>query len=470
MSHINLDLQASHKMLMLLDEANTNTEQIIDRVPGVFLIINEDHEVLRANHGFVELLGLDAENIFRLPLSRFFQKENWKMFAHKIKQIVESESPDALSRFEMGLEVAPPDAQQVRPFHWTLTKQPVKNTGESRLITVFGTDISELRESERRLTKVFSSIPLGIFTMNKDGTVGDSYSSYLELMLNHGKLAGVAIEDVLFKPAMLNANDETVKGIHAIRNCMGVSELEYGSFARIFPQEIFHNTKVDPKDGRWFRITYQPIVFDQVVEQLLIILEDRTAIVNAEMEMLDAALEKEKATAMEKQSLAMYEDAIRDTLTGLYTRLYMKDAVAALLWSHDHQEIAEVSMVIFDIDHFKVVNDTYGHKNGDLVLGQLARVILSHAQKSEIPIRFGGEEFVIFMSYGCDAAFALAERVRKEIEAMLFDLGETVIRVTISGGVAQRQRNEALDDFMHRADQLLYRAKNSGRNQNMSAQ
>ena len=146
----------------------------------------------------------------------------------------------------------------------------------------------------------------------------------------------------------------------------------------------------------------------------------------------------------------------------------MKDAVAALLWEHDHHEIPEVSMVIFDIDHFKKVNDTYGHNNGDVVLSQVAGEILRQSQEPAIPIRFGGEEFVVFMPSECGAAFELAERVRKKVEAMEFDLGATAIRVTISGGVAAHRKGEVLDDFMNRADQLLYKAKENGRNQTMA--
>ncbi|MBV5336762.1 MAG: GGDEF domain-containing protein, partial [Deltaproteobacteria bacterium] len=253
-----------------------------------------------------------------------------------------------------------------------------------------------MKEAENRLTKVFTSIPLGIFTVNKDGTIGDSYSSYLEAMLEHGKLSGVDIEDVLFRPAMAHMDAEAIRGIQALRDCMGKSELEYGKFAQEFPKEVFHNTKSNPKDGRWLRITYQPIVFDRVVEQLLIILEDRTAIVNAEKEMLEAAKDREKSLELEQQSLALYESAIRDPLTGLYTRLYMKDAVAALLWEHDHQETPDVSMVIFDIDHFKKINDTYGHPNGDRVLREVAQIVLRHSRETDIPIRFGGEEFIVF--------------------------------------------------------------------------
>lgn len=467
MSHANLDLQASHKMLMLLDEANTNAESVIDLLPGIFLIVNENHEVLRANQEFIRLFGLDVEDVLRLPLAKFFKPESWKIFAHNIRQVVESETPNASLRFEMGLAIGADHARNQRPFHWTLTRRDAVNHGEGALVMVYGDDISEMREAERRLMEVFTSIPLGIFTVTRDGAVGSSYSSYLESMLDCGKLAGLAVDEVLFRPAQASMDQDAIAGARAVRECIGKSEMDYAMFAQRFPQEIFHNTKADPQDGRWLKITYQPIIFDRVVDQLLIILEDRTAIIKAEKEMLAASHDREKAQALEKQSLALYESAIRDPLTGLYTRLYMKDAVAALLWEHDHHEIAEVSMVIFDIDHFKKVNDTYGHNNGDVVLGQVAGVILRQALEPAIPIRFGGEEFVVFLPAACSAAFDLAERVRREVEALEFDLGDTLIRVTISAGVAAHRKGEVLDNFMNRADELLYKAKENGRNQTM---
>jgi diguanylate cyclase (GGDEF)-like protein len=376
-----------------------------------------------------------------------------------------------LARFEMGLVVDRFDGHAERQFHWTVTRRNVKNDGEGRLVTVFGDDISAMRAAERRLAKVFNSIPLGIFTLNRDATIGESFSSCLESMLDCGKLAGAAIEEVLFKPALAHMAEDAVAGIKAIRACLGKSELDYGKHSASFPKEIFHNTKPNPDDGLWLRITYQPIVFNQIVEQLLIILEDRTAIVNAEQEMLVAAQDREKAIALEKQSLAVYESAIRDPLTRLYTRLYMKDAVAALLWKHDRNEIPDLSMAMFDIDHFKKVNDTYGHKSGDLILARVAGVIFDHSLEHVIPIRFGGEEFVVFMPADVRVALAFAETVRKEIEILQFDLGgAVVIQTTISCGVTAHRQSEVLEDFMHRADSLLYQAKSAGRNQSVCEQ
>jgi len=469
MSNINLDLQASHKMLMLLDEANANTESVIDLIPGIFLIVNENCEILRANREFVDLFGFEYEYALRLPLSRFFRKQSWEIFSSNIKQVIDSPTDGATIKFELALSFENPELEG-RPFHWILTKQNVKNAGEGQLISVFGHDLTEMRDTEKKLVEIFTSIPLGIFTINRDGTVGGSHSSYLTAMLDCGNVKGRLVYDVLFKPALSSMSERETAGAKAVSRCMGESETEFATLSATFPQQIFHNVRRDPKEGRWFKVTYQPIVFNRIVEQILIILEDRTAIVTAEKEMVNAAKERERARLLEKQSLAIYESAIRDPLTGLYTRLYMKEAVAAMLDAHDNGEISQVSMVIFDIDHFKRVNDTYGHKNGDLVLSQVAGVVLRQSKEPEIPIRFGGEEFLIFMPCGGEDAFAVAERVRNETEGLSFDLGDAVIRVTISGGVASRLNGETLEDFMHRADELLYKAKKNGRNQNVAEQ
>lgn len=406
---------------------------------------------------------------FACRFQGFFKRENWKIFAHNIKRLIETETPPASVRFELGLmvgrEAGTPSEQ---PYHWTLSRRDVRNQGEGRLLTVFGDDISGMREAERRLTDIFATIPLGIFTISRNGTIGNTYSSYLESMLDSRNLAGIPLEEALFEPALPFMDEAAIVGIGEIRQCLGKSELEYQESARAFPQQICYGGGEGATEGRWLKITYQPVVFDRVVEQLLIILEDRSAIIKAEKEMLGAAQDKEKAIALEKQSLALYETAIRDPLTGLYTRLYMKDAVAALLWAHDHDEIPAASLVIFDIDHFKAVNDTHGHKNGDRVLGQVAKAVLAQCRESDIPIRFGGEEFVVFMPSESREAFAMAERIRKEVEAAEADLGESKIRVTISGGVASHIKGETLDDFMNRTDRLLYAAKGNGRNQIMA--
>ena len=462
MANINLDLQASHKMLLLLDEANTHTESVIDQIPGVFLIINEQHEVLRANQEFVALVGIEQEAALRIPLSKYFQPKNWEIFARQVKMVVTKRASAGAVRFELDMIArgrGSPDAG--KPFHWILTWMEVRNKAEGQLLSVFGHDMSEMRATERRLVEVFTSIPLGIFTLNSNGTLSTSHSSYLSAMLDRDDLVGQHVDEVLFKPALARMDKSTRLGAKAVTACLGKSQLEYERYSRQFPLEVYHQANEESAEGRYFRITYQPIVLNHTVAQLLIILEDRTAIVNAERDISLAAKEREA-------SLALYESAIHDPLTGLFTRLYMKDAVDALLAEHNAGTLPQMSMIIFDIDHFKKVNDSHGHKNGDLVLSQVAQVVLEQSAADDIPIRFGGEEFVVFLPSAASVACELAERVRLAVQALRINLGATVISVTISGGTVGHKPGETLEDFMHRADTFLYEAKRNGRNQNMS--
>lgn len=462
MANINLDLQASHKMLLLLDEANTHTESVIDQIPGVFLIINEQHEVLRANQEFVALVGLAQEEALRILLSKYFLPKNWEIFARQIKTVVTRGATAGAVRFELDMNAQGADsAEEGKPFHWILTWMEVRNKAEGQLLSVFGHDMSDMRATERRLVEVFTSIPLGIFSLNANGRLSTPHSSYLSAMLDRDDLAGQHVDDVLFKPALAHMDESARLGAKAVTECLGKSQLEYEHYSRQFPSEVFHQANQEGGGGRYFRITYQPIVLNHTVAQLLIILEDRTAVVNAERDISLAAKEREA-------SLAVYESAIRDPLTGLFTRLYMKEAVDALLVRHNAGTLPQLSMAIFDIDHFKKVNDSHGHKSGDLVLSQVAQVVLDQAAAHDIPIRFGGEEFVVFLPSAASAARDLAERIRLAVQALRIDVGDKVIAVTISGGTVGHKPGEALEDFLHRADTYLYEAKHSGRNQNVS--
>ncbi|MBK7002620.1 MAG: GGDEF domain-containing protein [Rhodoferax sp.] len=459
MSNINLDLQASHKMLTLLDEANANTESVIDLIPGIFVVINDRHEVLRANAEFIRMVGLDQDASFKLPMENLFHSKNWEIFAHQVKKVIRGGGTAGAVKFELDMMAGGSDSLG-RPFHWILTCMNARNKSEGQLVTVFGHDMSEMREAERRLVDIFTNIPLGIFTINRNGTVSNAYSSYLETMLDCDSLAGLHVNDVLFQSALTNMDNQAIRNIEAVTACMGKSDIEFGEYSKLFPQEFFRHSSGDVNNGRWLKVTYQPVIFNHIVEQLLIILEDQSAIVNADREMKKAAQERE-------QSLAVYESAIRDPLTGLYTRLYMKDAVVAMLDSHDSGAIDQASMVIFDIDHFKRINDTYGHQSGDIVLSRVAEVILRMSGENHIPIRFGGEEFIVFLPYDNKHAFELAEAIRKTVEQTAHDLGDSVIKVTISGGIAMHQCGESLENLIHRADLFLYAAKKNGRNRNI---
>jgi len=156
--------------------------------------------------------------------------------------------------------------------------------------------------------------------------------------------------------------------------------------------------------------------------------------------------------------------ALTDPLTDIHNRryleLYMEKAIPICQRNDD-----PMTLIIFDIDHFKSINDSYGHNAGDMVLKKVAEVVKRMIRHSDVFIRTGGEEFIILLpSCPLQQGIKLAERIRKEIESTSFTYKETRIWVTVSMGITEYIRGQDLHQFIERADQALYRAKNSGRN------
>jgi diguanylate cyclase (GGDEF)-like protein len=166
------------------------------------------------------------------------------------------------------------------------------------------------------------------------------------------------------------------------------------------------------------------------------------------------------------------QTARTDGLTGLATHDFFQQRLAEELAASDRHGLP-LSFMIFDLDHFKSINDTYGHQAGDLVLKGAATMLKESVRKYDLVARYGGEEFaVILPNADEEAAFSLAERLRKTLEGMSFDVSETrSIKVTASIGVASRTERDATPkDLIKRADVALYAAKNGGRNRVVMAQ
>jgi|GEM_PF-1170938 len=143
-----------------------------------------------------------------------------------------------------------------------------------------------------------------------------------------------------------------------------------------------------------------------------------------------------------------------DPLTGIFNRRGCMRA----LGSGDKR----FALIFIDIDRFKEINDTYGHEKGDEVIRTVARIIATHIRKEDIFCRYGGDEFLLFVANATsEQAHIIAEKLRKHIDIHRFDGAENV---TVSIGIAIRQRNESIGSLIARADKSLYEAKSKGRN------
>lgn len=158
-------------------------------------------------------------------------------------------------------------------------------------------------------------------------------------------------------------------------------------------------------------------------------------------------------------------DALIDPLTGLLNRRGLDHRLEEI---HGFGEGDSLAMVVLDIDHFKRVNDTYGHAVGDVVIRHVAQAMRTSVRAEDVTVRFGGEEFVIVMPrMSLEEAETVAESIRVRVERLRLTRRQDQLKLdpfTISLGVATRRAGEDFDGLFARADQALYAAKNSGRN------
>ena len=164
------------------------------------------------------------------------------------------------------------------------------------------------------------------------------------------------------------------------------------------------------------------------------------------------------------------ELAMQDELTGLYNRRHFLELAESEI-GRIRRTGAPLSVAMLDIDHFKRVNDFFGHAAGDNVLKELSRAMRETLRGSDVPARYGGEEFVVLLiDTTLEGAVAVTERLRERVGRNEVELGQgRVARVTVSAGVAELAQGERLEALLERADIALYRAKAEGRDRIMSS-
>jgi two-component system, cell cycle response regulator len=164
------------------------------------------------------------------------------------------------------------------------------------------------------------------------------------------------------------------------------------------------------------------------------------------------------------------EAALTDALTGLYNRRYAMDRLARE-WVASERNRRPLSILLLDIDHFKTVNDNYGHNIGDIALKRLAEMLGEHSRRPDIACRIGGEEFFILApETALPGAIRQAERLREAFEGKPINVEGIDLPLTVSVGVAQKCAGMASpEELLKIADEALYQAKREGRNRVIAA-
>ncbi len=250
--------------------------------------------------------------------------------------------------------------------------------------------------------------------------------------------------------------DETVMGrsreAHVLLDDMGVSR----KHARI----------VRAEGGRYFLEDLESangvFVAGRPVERVELADGDRVQIGGAFVLRFQIIAADEEALARK-----LYEGSTRDALTGLYNRKYAGERLAAEVgYAHRHE--TPFSVVLFDLDHFKRVNDTHGHQAGDGVLRVVAAQVQKAIRGEDVLARYGGEEFIVLVrGIAHKGVGVLAERVRSSVERLSIPWESRVLKATVSIGfssLSERGPKATGEEIVALADDRLYRAKDGGRN------
>ncbi|WMT88723.1 GGDEF domain-containing protein [Pelagibacterium sp. 26DY04] len=188
---------------------------------------------------------------------------------------------------------------------------------------------------------------------------------------------------------------------------------------------------------------------------------------------LEAELEnsKDDISLLQRDLDEVRKESMLDPLTKIPNRKRFDEQFAIELERMESSN-ASLSLLVFDIDHFKAFNDTYGHLTGDQVLRLVAQVLRANLKGRDMPARFGGEEFIaILPETSLDGAISVAENIRRSVQAkelLKRSTNEKLGRITLSVGAAQWREGDTVASLIERADKYLYAAKRAGRNRVMS--
>jgi diguanylate cyclase (GGDEF)-like protein/PAS domain S-box-containing protein len=395
-----------------LQQERDYTEAILQSLPGIFYMIDANRRFANWNRRFEELLGMEGEALAHTDPLELFPAEERDYVGARIREVFEQGHSDA----EAHLIAAEGEAV---PYYFTGYRMLL---GDRRYLLGVGLDMSERKAFERELQRL-NRLTVGLLENTSDAYIAvdnewrvryfnasaESLFRVPRAVVEEADLwdAVPELASFFFRPfrqALHEGESVHMEGVYP--------PLQLHLDSRFYPAE----------DGAW-------AFFRDVSER----------------KRLEAELQRQAA---------------EDRLTGLYNRLRFDELLAQELTGVARED--SLSLLMLDIDHFKSVNDTYGHEVGDQALQAVARVLRGGIRRGDSVARWGGEEFTVLLP-GADAQGAahLAEELRAAVAATPIP---DVAGVHVSIGVAELRPGEQEKDLVRRADGALYAAKQAGRN------
>lgn len=273
MRNANKDLQASYQIIQLIERSKNNSELVIERLPDVFLVLDRRGRIFKANEEACRFLGLSSEQALGFSFKDAVLPEQWRLIEAGFNNGSREPRSFEFNMIKQGTE---------RVFLWSLSFFGSFET-DLQLFTLQGRDITLLRLYQKKINDIFASIPLGIFTVNNSGLIDDAFSEYTKWMLGQNEISGRSLKDVLYEPAKELMDVATREGFKAILDSVGRNLKEFDVLSETFPKQFYFPLPHSISDkGRFLGIKVQSIARSEKVIGLLVVLEDRTAIVEAE--------------------------------------------------------------------------------------------------------------------------------------------------------------------------------------------
>ncbi len=427
---------------------------LLDAVPSMLFVVDGDVTIMHVNSAALQVVGTDEKSTLlrrggdvlkcvhaaetaagcgRSPACRHCVIRNSVTDALKGKQVL---------REPTQMELVTQSG--VRDVYFRITAAPFEH-GKGRYALLAIEDVTELKKAESalqageaRLRNITAMLGEGIYALDREGKL-----TFLNPEAE--RLLGWTEAELLGKNIHNLIHHQKANGTVITRDeCPLYKATSEGRMCRE-DEGIFWR-----KDGTSFPVSIvaTPMREDGGIMGSVAIFQDIT--------------ERKRATEeLQKLNDLLARQATTDALTGIANRLKFKEALSAEL-ARSRRHHLTFSLIMFDIDHFKQVNDKYGHQAGDCVLREIVALIAGHIRVHDLFARWGGEEFMILVvNTPLDNALLFAEKLRHMVEKFNFP---GIGRVTCSFGVAEASANETEDSFTKRVDRAMYRAKTQGRN------
>ncbi len=427
---------------------------LLDAVPSMLFVVDGDITIMHVNSAALQMVGTDekaallrrggdvlncvhaaetAEGCGRSPACRHCVIRNSVNDALKGKKVL---------REPTQMELVTQSG--VRDVFFRITATPFEYI-EGRYALLAVEDVTELknaesalREGEAKLRNITAMLGEGIYAIDSEGKL-----TFLNPEAE--RLLGWTETELLGNDVHSVIHDKKANGTPLTPGeCPLHKATSEGRMCRE-DEGIFRR-----KDGTSFPVSIvaTPLWDDGLIAGSVAVFQDITE-------------QKKAAEELRRLNELLARQATTDALTGIANRLKFQETLSAEV-ARSRRHHMTFSLIMFDIDHFKQINDRHGHHAGDCVLREITALIAGHIRLHDLFARWGGEEFVILVvNTPLDNALLFAEKLRRMVEKFDFP---AVGKVTCSFGVAEASVRETEDELMQRVDGALYRAKTEGRN------